>query len=60
MRYLKRDELHLVKPKFQNMVLEAWSRGEEVPYGIIAVDDKPPTEADLNRVGELNAKYKWE
>ena len=60
MRNLKRDELHLVKPKFQQMVLDAWQRNEEVPYGIITVSDQPASEADLKRVGELNAKYKWE
>lgn len=60
MRNLKRNELHLVKPKFQNIVLAAWSRGEDVPYGIIAVSDKLPTDVDLKRVGELNRKYKWE
>lgn len=60
MKKLNRDELHLVKPNFHQLVLETWQNTEEVPYGIIAVDDTPPTDAELKRIGELNKKYKWE
>ena len=60
MKYLKKDEFSLVKPRFQRMVLNAWNSNNEVPYGIILCSDEPATSADLNRARELNAIYNWE
>lgn len=47
MRLLQRDELEQVKPRFRGMVQEAWERGEDVPYGVTWLDDRPLTPAEL-------------
>lgn len=58
MRLLKKEEIELVKPKFKQMVLDAWKRGEGVPYGIILLDDTPITRKDAQRARELIKQYK--
>ena len=60
MRYLKRDELHLVNPKFQRIAIDAWTNEEQVPYAIVALSDRPLSESEVARIVELNKKYNWE
>jgi hypothetical protein len=47
MKVLERKDINKVKLKFQIAVLEAWKRGEEVPYGVIHLSDAPLTEKDI-------------
>ena len=60
MRYLQHNELHLVKPKFQQMVIDAWNKNENVPYGVIALSDQLPSDEDIKRTRELANQYGWE
>lgn len=58
--YLKKDQLHLVKPKFRKMVEDAWGNGEEVPYGVVCLSDKELTTDELKQIHELNEIYKFD
>jgi hypothetical protein len=47
-KWLEKSDLNLVKPKFQKMVLDAWERDENVPYGVMYLSDAPITQGDIN------------
>jgi hypothetical protein len=47
MRYLKKDELNLVHPKFKEMILDAWKSNEKVPYVVIYLTYRKPSKADI-------------
>lgn len=52
--YLGREDIDLVKfPQIKKLALEAWERGEEVPYGVIYIDLTPLSEEDLTRIRQL-------
>lgn len=55
--YLTIEELYLAKPKFRKIVLEAWARGESVPYGITAVSDEPISDQEFLRMQNAIKKY---
>lgn len=57
-RLLKRGELERVKPKFRALVEAAWANGEDVPYGVVYLDDREPTE--MERVIGLEIAKRWE
>jgi hypothetical protein len=38
-KLLEKKDIDLVKPKFRQMVLDAWNRGEGVPYGVIYLSE---------------------
>ncbi len=52
-KILKRNELKLVDPKFRNIVLDAWKKGERVPYGVVYLSSKKPTKKDIERAKEI-------
>ncbi len=47
MKTLNKSDINLVRPKFRKMVELAWECGEDVPYGIVYLDDSPLTEDDI-------------
>jgi hypothetical protein len=47
MKTLEREDINKVRPKFRQLVLDAWKKGEEVPYGVIYLSDAPLTEEDI-------------
>ena len=57
MKYLKKNQLSLVKPKFRPMVSEAWARGEKVPFGVTSLSDEPLTEIDIEQVERIIKIY---
>lgn len=57
MKLLQKSELHLVKPKFQQMVLDAWKRKESVPYGVIHLSDVPVTRREIKRAKEIVKQF---
>lgn len=59
MSLLQKDQIHLVNPRFREMVINAWSNNEYVPFGVIFLSDYIPTETDSCKVRELILKYKW-
>lgn len=59
-KFLQRDQLHLVKPKFRKTVEEAWANGEDVPYGYVYLSDREPTKEEIEHAAQLNKLYKWE
>lgn len=59
MSLLQKDQIHLVNPRFREMVINAWSNNEDVPFGVIFLSDYIPTETDSCKVRELILKYKW-
>ena len=60
MRLLEKTEINLVNPKFRQAVLDAWNRGEGVPYSITLLSETKPTRKDIKRAKELMMQYKWE
>lgn len=60
MNILQKDQLHLVKPKFHRTIMEAWEGGEEVPFEVTLLSDKPPTEAEIAQIKSLAEKYGWD
>ncbi len=48
MKLLQREDIDKVRPKFRDSVLEAWDRGEDVPYGVIYLSDAPLTQEDID------------
>lgn len=61
MNILQKDQLHLVKPKFQQTVIDAWGKGEDVPFEVTILSDIGPTEEEeLNLIKQLNSKYGWD
>ena len=55
MKILKREDIDKVDPKFRQMVLDAWEKGEEVPAGVALLSSAPLNEQDLAFV-EKHAK----
>lgn len=60
MKYLKKEELYLVKPRFRKTVIAAWNRDEKVPYEVILLSDQEPTLYDIEESKKLNAIHGWE
>lgn len=58
MRILKRSELDKVAPKFRQMVVDSWDRGEIVPWGVVLLSDQPLTKKDVLRAGEIARRLK--
>lgn len=56
MNILKREDIDKVRPKFKNMVLDAWNRGEDVPCGVIYLSDEPPTKEDMEWANKIIKK----
>jgi hypothetical protein len=56
MKYLQKNDINLVKPKFRKMVQEAWDRGEDVPYGVIYLSDRETDAKDIEIVKDLIEK----
>ena len=52
-KLLQREDINLVKPKFRDIVIEAWNNGEDVPYGVIYLDDRDPTEEEIDHIRQL-------
>jgi hypothetical protein len=50
MELLKREEVDKVDPKFRPMVIEAFDKGEEVPYSVVYLSSEPITEKDIEWV----------
>lgn len=47
MKILQREDIDQVRPKFRQLVLDAWKKGEEVPHGVVYLSDAPPTKKDI-------------
>ncbi len=60
MNILQKDQLHLVKSKFQQTVIDAWEKGEDVPFEVTILSDIGPTEEELSLIKQLNSKYGWD
>jgi hypothetical protein len=60
MKLLEKKDINLVKPKFKQMVLDAWGRGEGVPYGVVYLSEAPLTRKEAQRAKELIKQYQWE
>jgi hypothetical protein len=60
MKILLKEDLCKVAPKFRNMVIEAWARGEDVPYAVTHLSDAPLTERDIERGHQLIKQYGWD
>ena len=58
MKYLKKSDLNLVKPKFRQKVLDAWAAGEQVPHSVIYLSDAPPTQKDIDYAKKLIKQHK--
>jgi hypothetical protein len=50
MKILQKNDLNKVAPKFRKMVVEAWNKGEDVPWGVTLLSDKPLSSKELNLV----------
>jgi hypothetical protein len=59
-KYLNKNQLHLVKPKFRKMIKDALENGEKVPYSVVYISDKKISKRELQLINDLNIKYKWE
>lgn len=57
---LQEKDLDKVAHRFRDMVLEAWKRGEDIPYSIINLSDKNITQKELDRVDEIVKFYNLE
>ena len=53
MNILKKEDIDKVRPKFRDMVLDAWKRGEEVPYGVTYLSNEPPTKEDMEWANKI-------
>ncbi len=53
MRLLQKQDIDKVRPKFRQMVLDAWKKGEQVPYSVICLSDEVPTEEDIEWAQKL-------
>ena len=60
MKLLEKKDINLVKPKFRQMVLDAWGRGEGVPYGVTLLSDAPITRKEAQRAREMIKRYNIE
>lgn len=58
MKLLKKEEIELVNPKFRQLVLDAWKRGEGVPYGIVNLSEAPITRKDAQKARDLIKQVK--
>lgn len=56
-KFLQKDELHLVNPKFQELVKKAWDNNEKVPHSVIYLSDAPLTQKDIEYGKYLAEKY---
>lgn len=52
-KFLSREDLEKVEPQFREMVEEAWENGEDVPYGVIFLSNRPLTEREKARGAEI-------
>lgn len=59
MKYLQKEELHLVAPKFRQMVIDMWNSNEKIPAGILYISDRNPTDNDTIRAKELAKILDW-
>jgi hypothetical protein len=57
MKLLEKKDINLVKPKFKDMVLDAWKRKEDVPYGVIYLSDAPLTRKEIKRAKEVIKQF---
>ena len=57
MKLLEKKDIDIVNPKFRQMVLDAWGRGEGVPYGVIHLSESPITRKDAMRAREMLKQY---
>jgi len=55
--FLSTSDLDKVAPKFRQMVLDAWAKGEAVPYGVIYLSDRPPTPEEIEFSKELEKMF---
>jgi len=57
-KYLDKEDLYLVKPKFREMAKLALDCGECVPYSIIYLSDAPLTESEIEQVQDFIRRHK--
>ena len=52
-KWLRENEINLVRPKFRKTVRAAFSRGEKVPYGVTLLSDAPLTADEIAWAKEI-------
>lgn len=58
MKLLTKEDIDKVRPKFRQMVISAWDRGEDVPYDIVNLSDAPLSEKDIEWAKQLCKDFK--
>lgn len=53
MKFLDRKDIDKVRPKFRKMVEDAWNQGEQVPYSVTCLSDKPFSQKQIQRFQEI-------
>lgn len=53
MKYLQKNEINLVHPKFRKLILDAWKGNEKVPYGVVYLTYNKPSKKDIKIVKKI-------